>query len=253
MRQADRICLGAAIASLLIVLFIGGCATRGEVLRFQAQIDSLSLNNQIQTRQIARLDSLMEMNLTLLRAIRAEHGADMSVLQEEMGIVESIMRDSGFKVSSLTERIESLKDDISENAAVSDSADTSEPKQRGEEIYSVALIDLNRGKYDLAIMGFESYLEQFADGPRADDARYNIGEALLAKSDYAEAAISYLAVTRKWPKSDLVPSAIYKAARCYEKLDQVDMAKNYYRQLIDGHSGTAEAELAGKRMQEIEK
>ncbi|MCD6501225.1 tol-pal system protein YbgF [bacterium] len=252
MKTIRGIFWGAAITPLLALLFFGGCATRSEIQRFQWQVDSLSLTNQIQSRQLMRLDSLMTENVRLLRAIQASHSADMSALQEEMRIVESIMRDSGFKVNNLNDRIESLKDDIAARPPVEgDSLDVVGP--RGDEVFSTALIDLNRGKFELAIMGFKSYLEKFPDGPRADDAQYNIGEAQLAKAEYPEAAMSYLTVTRKWPKSDLVPSALYKAARCYEKMDQVGMAKNYYKQLIERHSGAAEAELAKKRMQELER
>ncbi len=97
---------------LLPLLFSAGCASRGEIKRFQAQADSLTVINTIQLREIARLDSLLLENSKMLRAIRAEQNANFNALQEEMRIIEAIMRDSGFKVNSLNERIESLQDDI---------------------------------------------------------------------------------------------------------------------------------------------
>ncbi len=222
-------------------------------------MDTLTVVNTMQSREINRLDSLIAENNRLLRTIRAEQNANMNGLQEEMRIVESIMRDSGFKVNSLTDRIESLQDDISRRDAASDTSDSAngdsigfEEDIRGEEVYSTAVLDLNQGKYDLALMGFESYLEQFPKGAHADDSRYNIGEALLAKGEYAEAALSYLTVTRKWPRSGLVPSALYKAGRCYESLEQDELAKRYYDQLIANHPGCSEAELAKQRLKEIE-
>lgn len=253
MNKNFKILWGAVIIPLLVAFFIFGCASRAEIKEFQYQMDSLSVTNQFQARNIARLDSLLEENIRLLRAIRAENTSNMGSLQEEMVIVESIMRDSGFKVNSLTDRIESLKNDIDKRTTVSMDSDSVaiEPVARGDELYSTALLDLNQGKYDLAVMGFESYLEQFKNGSRADDSRYNIGEALLAKANFMEAAISFLTVTRKWPESELVPSALYKAARCYEQLDQIDMASNYYNKIVESHKSTPEAELAKERLEEL--
>ncbi len=256
MKESRTILWGAASLSILLLTLFGvaGCATRGEIKRFQAQLDSLSVANTMQSRQIAYLDSVLIENAQLLRTIRAEQNANMNALQEEMRIVEAIMRDSGFKVSSLTDKIESLQDDVSRRQVETDTADTGEfdIEARGDELYSTALHDLNQGKYDLAIMGFESYLEKFPDGARADDSRYNIGEALLAKAEYAEAALNYLTVTRKWPGSILVSAALYKAGRCYEYMGQNEMAKRYYEQLIDEHAGSAEAELAKQRLKAFE-
>jgi len=250
---------GVAVTLLLLAYCIPGCATRGEIKRFQAQIDSLSVTNTMQSRQIARLDSLLNENTAILRAIRAEQNTNMIGLQEEMRIVESIMRDSGFKVSSLTERIESLKDDISRTPVASESdsveSDSLEPVEieaRGDEVYNTALLDMKKGDYDLAIMGFNSYLESFPDGPRADDSKYNIAEAMMAKGEYAEAALSFVTVTKKWPGSGLVPAALFHAGRCYELMDQIELAKRYYDQIIADYSSSAEAELAKQKIIEME-
>lgn len=246
---------GAISISLLLFLFVGGCATRGEIKRFQAQVDSLSVSNKMQSRQLLVLDSILTEQGRLLRTIRAEQNTGMNSLQEQMRIVESIMRDSGFKVSSLTQKIQSIEQGLIV-PTVSDSAhamDTTlqEPKARGEEIYTTAFRDLSRGNYELAISGFEAYLEQYPEGPRADDSRYNIGEALLALGNYEEAAFSFLALTRKWPKSEFVPQSLFKAGRCYEQLGQKGLAEKYYNQVVKEHPGSAEAELSKQRLKEI--
>ncbi len=215
--------------------------------------------NTIQSRQIFRLDSLLSENARLLRAVRAEQNANATTLQEEMRIIQNILEDSGYKVSTLGDRIETLEDDISRVGTQpnGDNLDEESPdtvdlgmEVRGDEIFSTARLDMNRGKYDLATMGFESYLEQFPEGPLADEARYYIGEALLAKGEYTSAAVSFLTVTRKWPESDLVPSAIYKAAHCYRVMDQEELAKQYYDKLIEEHPDSPEAELARQRQKE---
>jgi len=238
--------------SLLGSVVLSGCASRAEIKRFQAQVDSLSVAGQQQAESLTRLDSLMLENIRTMRTLRAETNAFMGAIQEELSIIESIMRDSGFKVSALTTRIDALKDDIDKRAtAPSDSAVEDIPV-KGAEIFATALLDLNQGKYELAIMGFESYLEEFEDGAHAPEARYNIGEALFAQANYSEAALSYLTITRKWPASGIVPSALYKAGQCYERLDQPEMAANFYRRLVAEFSSTAEAEHAKRRLEEIE-
>jgi len=255
MKKDLSILWGAMSISLLFFLFSSGCATRGEIKRFRAQVDSLSVTNAMQTRQLQSLDSMLAEQGRLLRTTRAEQNSGINALQEEMRIVESIMRDSGFKVSSLSEKIQSIEQGmitpVSQDSTHPQDTIIQETKARGDEIYSTAFRDLSKGNYDLAIKGFESYLEQFPDGPKADDARYNIGEALLALGNYEEAAFSYLTVTRKWPKSEYVPQALFKAGRCYEQLGQKELAKKYYNQVVKEHPGSAEAELSKQRLKEI--
>lgn len=241
---------------LLPMLFFPGCASRGEIKRFQAQMDSLTVINTMQKRHIERLDSLLLENARLLRAVRAEQNTNAVTLQEEMRIIQNILEDSGYKVSTLGERIETLEEDISRTAVseddtLDDKADTIDLgiDLRGDEIFSTARLDMNKGKYDLAMMGFESYLEQFPDGPLADEARYYIAEALLAKGEYTEAAVSFLTVTRKWPDSDLVPPSLYKAAYCYEIMEQNELAKQYYEQLLEEFPDSPESELARQRLE----
>lgn len=240
---------------LLPLLFCSGCASRAEIKRFQAQTDSLTVINTMQTRQIARLDSLAHENARLLRAIRAEQNQNSIALQEEFRIMENILRDSGYKVSSLGERIETLEDDISRTPipslddSLSDGTDSMDLGMdvRGNELFSTSRMDMNRGKYDLAMMGFESFLEQFPEHPLADDARYYIGEALLAKGEYTEAAVSFLTLTRKHPESDLVPPALYKAGYCYKIMEQDALADQYFYKLLAEYPDSPEAELARQR------
>jgi len=212
----------------------------------------------MQSRNIARLDSLLLENARALRAVRAEQNTNFGAIQDELRIIESILQDSGFKVSTLSERIETLEDDISRGASQEDSSETDSLDTleiglsdiRGGEVFSTARLDLNRGKYDLAIMGFDSYLEQFPDGSLGDEARYNIGEALLAKGEYTEAVLSYLTLTRRWPESDLVPPSLYKAGYCYQIMEQPELSKQYYDKLIAEHTDSPEAELARQRLSE---
>ena len=121
---------------------------------------------------------------------------------------------------------------------------------RGNELFSTSRMDMNRGKYDLAIMGFESFIEQFPDHPYADDARYYIGEAMLAKGEYTEAAVSFLTLTRKYPDSDLVPPALYKAGYCYQIMEQDALAAQYFDKLLTEYPDSPEAELARQRASE---
>jgi len=250
-------------AGIGLILFLGvylhsGCASRGEIKRFSAQLDSLSVVNTMQSRQISRLDSTITANADLLRELKAEQNANLRILQEEIRVVQSGMRDSGFKVSDLEERIESISVDYG-NDSSEDSTDSDDSTSlgqdlefKGSELYATALVDLNQGKYQLAIMGFEAYLEDFPEGPKADDSRYYIAEAKLAEGNYLEAAISYLTITKKWPDSRYVPSALYKAGWCYQQADQMEMASRYYNRVIDEYPQNSEAKLAEKKLEEIE-
>lgn len=56
-----------------------------------------------------------------------------------------------------------------------------------EELFNAAYADFSRGKYELALMGFESSLKIDPEGPMAETARYYVGETLMAMGRFSDA------------------------------------------------------------------
>jgi TolA-binding protein len=79
-----------------------------------------------------------------------------------------------------------------------------------DELYSVAVADLSRQSYDRAIAGFRVFIAQHPHDARVADARLQLADAYAAQHRYAEAIPEYQALTRQFPDSPLVPTALYR-------------------------------------------
>ncbi|MGH7379028.1 MAG: tetratricopeptide repeat protein [Candidatus Methylomirabilales bacterium] len=79
-----------------------------------------------------------------------------------------------------------------------------------DELYSAALKDLARQEYDRATDGLRAFAAQHPRDARVPDARFRLAEAYFTRQRYAEAIPEYEALTREFPDSPLVPTALLR-------------------------------------------
>jgi TolA-binding protein len=99
------------------------------------------------------------------------------------------------------------------------------PPQNPQRAFESALGDYMRADYDMAIRGFEYFLEKFATSPDAARARYHIGESYYLKGSYKEAIAAYEQLITIHKGADLEPMALYKQGLAFEQLGQLVRAK----------------------------
>jgi len=119
-------------------------------------------------------------------------------------------------------------------------------------IYDNAYLDLNRGNYSLALLGFRDYLSKSPDSELADNAQYWIGECYYAQRDFRKAIEEFSVVEQGHPKGDKVPAAMLKIA--YSKLQLEDRAgaRQELRDLIGRFPNSDEAAQARTKLSSLE-
>lgn len=79
-----------------------------------------------------------------------------------------------------------------------------------EDLFHGAYADYSRGRYELALAGFEGALRADPAGPLADDCQYWIGECLVALHRYTDAAMAFEHLITAYPESDKLARAWLK-------------------------------------------
>jgi tol-pal system protein YbgF len=69
------------------------------------------------------------------------------------------------------------------------------------------------GDYDAAEAAFAGYVQTYPEGARTAEARYWLGKTQSVRGAQAEAAASYVAAIRGWPKTSWAPDAVVELAR----------------------------------------
>lgn len=237
------------ILLLLFVFLFGfeGCASRQEIVKLKQQADYLEQSNYKMGKTIAQLDSLIREQLKQTRSLKADMNSSFEEISQRMDILENKLEEpkrSFYKVSSEKEGV--ILPDTGKKEIKSDTTKLA-VNLNPEKLYKSAYLDLTKGNYDLAIVGFSDYLKYFPEADLTPNAQYWIGECYFVKGDFTRAVVEFLKVLEKYPTSDKIPSTLYKLGLSYSELKENKTAKEYLDKLIKEYPQSQEAKLAKER------
>jgi TolA-binding protein len=113
-----------------------------------------------------------------------------------------------------------------------------------EELFNAAYADFSRGKYQLALMGFESSLAMDPEGPMAETARYYVGETLLAMGRFSDAVEVFDMLLAGSPSGSRALTIQYKRGVALFEARRVVEGVQALQGLIDEAPDSDEARLA---------
>jgi tol-pal system protein YbgF len=119
------------------------------------------------------------------------------------------------------------------------------------ELYDTAYADYTKGRYALAIQGFQEYLGAYPNTDLSDNAQYWIGESHYAQKKYREGIADFDRLLKDWPKSDKAPAALLKKGYGLLELGQKAEAVVQLQYVIHEHPASEEARLARARLKSI--
>ncbi len=120
-----------------------------------------------------------------------------------------------------------------------------------QKMFDNAYADYTGGQYELAIVGFNTYIASFPKSDKVDDAQLNIGNALYAAGKYRDAIESFQKVITNYSTSDSVPLAYYKMGLTYTELRQYDLARKAFETVVQKYPAVPEAILAKQRLDSL--
>lgn len=119
------------------------------------------------------------------------------------------------------------------------------------ELYDSAYSDYLQGNYDLAILGFRRYTEDYGSDELADNATYWIGECYYSQGKFKQAIEQFDKVLNDFPDSDRTPSTLLRKGYAYLELGQRGAGIVQLQNVSCQHAGTDEAHLALQRLAQL--
>jgi TolA-binding protein len=106
-------------------------------------------------------------------------------------------------------------------------------------MFETSYDDYSAGRHDMAIQGFQGFVQAFPRHPMAAAALYNVGMSYLSLSKWPESRDAFLKVINEYPQAQgsVVPDAYFKLGSTYEK-----PISSTSRKRTGGH-----AEIPGRR------
>ncbi len=119
------------------------------------------------------------------------------------------------------------------------------------ELYDTAYGDYGKGRYALAIQGFQEYIDAYPSTDLTDNAMYWIGESHYAQKKFKEAIDDFTRVIKQWPKSDKAAAALLKKGYALLELSQKPEAVVELQYVIHEYPSAEEARLARARLKTL--
>jgi len=69
---------------------------------------------------------------------------------------------------------------------------------------------------------------------------------------FTQAAAEFDLLTKEFPDSPKVASALYKLARSWQELGKTSDAKDVFQRVVEEHAGTLEAKQAQKNLKDLD-
>ena len=117
--------------------------------------------------------------------------------------------------------------------------------------FNLAMNDYQNGRYELALSGFQKFLQDFPSANLAPDARYWIGETYYGTRDFFRAIQAFEQVVNDYPRSDKVPAALFKLGLATAETGDSKRARGFLKRVIEEHKDSTEAKLAKNRLADL--
>lgn len=257
--MAFRFFLPALILFLCLSLPVRADKTRDEIVRLQS--DVLALQGQIRTLQkdfdesIAAIRSLLEQNSQQLARLVQTVTAMNEMAQGERASSKQLLEELARDLDGLALRLDDLNTRLSALSAQMASAKVSSERLEAtpgpDQLYRTAYNDYLQGNYDLALRGFQAYLEQFKDGDLADDAQYYSGDSLYNQRRFSDALAAFDRLLSSYPNSDRVPAARLKKGLALLEMKRRQEAIAELTELVRQFPNTQEANTARQQLENL--
>jgi tol-pal system protein YbgF len=207
--------------------------------------------------------------------VMADYGAKNDQLTTDLQLLQGKLEENNFRIAELSQKLDDRAVKIAELSARVDELDakvkllseetptaktgkaTNAPgkskssapaKIEPSTAYRQAKRDYDKGHFDLALAGFQNYVDQFPDTSMVDKAQYWVGECYYSKKAFSKAIEAFAKVIKNYPKSDKVAGAKLKIGLSYLNEKNYSKAKEYLHRVIREHPASNEAEIAKNRL-----
>lgn len=256
------------VGVLLAAVLLPGCAMQREYVRRGQLLDSLAV-------RVARVESEQATAREDLTTLRADVLTQLEQSVERLDQLNARFDETGDRLDRISLRLGLGRGNLTPRPQPAETTDDAprtqpEPKPRTEpdlpvevdavvdsgpnpqRMYDAAYYDFTRGKYEVAVAGFEEFIRQFPDSDNADNARYWVGECFYSMGDFGRAETEFGRVLSDYPDGNKVPAAAYKLGMVGLAQGRPADARRAFAEVVAKYPGTNEARLAADRLQAME-
>jgi tol-pal system protein YbgF len=259
----------AAVA--LLALSTSGCfafMTKEEGRELKQQIDdvkNLTAKNEVHAAELAqqldeqlkRLRTVVDEATKVVTRNSADVGLQVQKQQTDLAQLTGRIDDLQHAQDALTKQFQDYRaasDTKLEQLTNAETVAKNPPMpDNPDALYAEASKRLQASQWQDARRLFEAFVNRYPSDKRAARAQYSIGEAYAGEKRYANAIGAYTKVVDNFPKSDVVPDAMYKNGIAFYALKYCGDAKVYFQELLKRYPRTQWKKEANQELRRLKK
>jgi tol-pal system protein YbgF len=244
---------------------LSGCVSSGDIESIQAQLGDLQRQVlQVQQqgsskREVASLEEAVSTQMQALLKQEADMQVELQSLSTQIEQLQANLQDTNDRLAQLSQQIAATNQELRSRPAGAEAplpADAPpDPAAAAggdpQALYQAAYSDYLRKNYDLAILGFQQYLQAFPDTDLSDNAAYWIGECYYGQGKMQEAIQQFDHVLSQYPRSDKRASAWLKKGYAHLELGDTGQGVAHLRRVVKEFPSSDEANLARQRLRAL--
>jgi tol-pal system protein YbgF len=249
-----------------LVIGGGGCVTSYEGQQMRDQIEQVRNMSQANEQKAAELAKSLDVQLKRLKEVvdeatkvvtrnSADVGGKVDKLQQDLAQLTGRIDDLQHAEDALTKQFQDYRaasDTKLESLTNTMTAAKTPPvPETPDALYAEADKRLQAAQFVDARRLFEAFINRYPTDPRAAKAQFSIGEAYAGEKRYANAIGAYTKVVDNFPKSDVVPDAMYKNGIAFYQLKYCSDAKVYFQELLKRYPKTTWKADANEQLRKL--
>ena len=110
---------------------------------------------------------------------------------------------------------------------------------------------MQQKKYEAARKEFQGFVSKFPKSDLEESALYYVGESYFLEKHYEEAIKAFQQVVDKYPKGAKTAAALLRQGMGWQQMGETTMARIIYTRIVEKFPGTAQAQTAEKKLQQM--
>jgi tol-pal system protein YbgF len=244
------------VAVIGLILLLAGCASSGEVdqLRRRVMMNDQELG-QFKTETSQKMGSLtrdmdnLRKQLLAMNASTDEREDKNKVL---LGKIDELQHqlDSYWRETK-SELASIKKGGIANSGSLPKVTAPRERDEAAEGPYKEAFDTFHKGMYNDSAQKFSSFVEAYPKSSLVPNALFWLGESYMMQRDYDKAILNFQELLDKFPKSDMAPKALLSQADAFAGLKDKKSSVTILKKIIELYPKTEEAAIADRKLRNM--
>lgn len=235
----------------------GGCVSTSDIDGLSSQLSDLQRQVlQVQTQgsskeEVAKLQAALQQQTQSLLKSEADMQVELKALSGQIQALQSRLEETNMRLEQLSQQAAAAAQELRSSRVETPGAPANTAAADPQAMYQAAYGDYLKHNYDIAILGFQQYLQSFPDTELSDNAAYWIGECYFGQGKFQPAIDQFDALQQRYPRSDKTASAWLKKGYALLELSQKQAGIAQLRKVIKDYPGSDEANLARQRLRTL--